>query len=58
VTTKKAGPICSELVIDPEERHGVRNMPTNIDLATRVAGWFEQHMPARVASPQLSAAGS
>lgn len=48
----------SELVIYPEEGHGVRTMPASIDLATRVIGWFERHMPAKVKEEELSAASS
>jgi dipeptidyl aminopeptidase/acylaminoacyl peptidase len=35
----------SELVIYPEEGHGVRKMPAALDLTTRIVGWFEEHMP-------------
>jgi dipeptidyl aminopeptidase/acylaminoacyl peptidase len=37
----------SELVIYPEEGHGVRQLPAQIDLCTRMVDWFERHMPAR-----------
>jgi dipeptidyl aminopeptidase/acylaminoacyl peptidase len=37
----------SELVLYPEEGHGVRTFPAEIDLVTRMVGWFERHMPAR-----------
>ncbi len=37
----------SELVIYPEEGHGVRTMPAGLDLTVRVIDWFNQHMPAR-----------
>jgi dipeptidyl aminopeptidase/acylaminoacyl peptidase len=36
----------SELVIYPEEGHGVRKMPAALDLTTRIVGWFQEHMPA------------
>jgi dipeptidyl aminopeptidase/acylaminoacyl peptidase len=35
----------TELVLYPEEGHGVRKFPTMIDLATRMVGWFERFMP-------------
>jgi dipeptidyl aminopeptidase/acylaminoacyl peptidase len=37
----------SEVVIYPGEGHGVRKLPAAIDAATRLVGWFEEHMPAR-----------
>ena len=36
----------SELVIYPEEGHGVRQLPAVIDFCTRMVGWFERYMPA------------
>ena len=36
----------SELVIYPQEGHGVRAFPAQIDLCTRVVSWFQRHMPA------------
>ena len=36
----------SQLVIYPEEGHGVRAFPAAIDFLTRVVGWFQRHMPA------------
>jgi len=36
----------SQLVIYPQEGHGVRAMPTVFDYAARVVDWFETHMPA------------
>jgi len=36
----------SELVLYPEEGHGVRRFPAAIDFTTRLVGWFERHMPA------------
>jgi dipeptidyl aminopeptidase/acylaminoacyl peptidase len=35
----------TELVLYPEEGHGVRKLPTAIDLGARMAGWFERFMP-------------
>ncbi len=35
----------TELVLYPEEGHGVRAFPTVIDLCTRMVGWFERFMP-------------
>jgi dipeptidyl aminopeptidase/acylaminoacyl peptidase len=37
----------SVLVTYPEEGHGIRKWPAAIDSATRVLGWFLQHMPAQ-----------
>ncbi len=37
----------SEVVIYPQEGHGVRQPPAQVDLATRVVTWFERFMPAR-----------
>ncbi|MEU0486065.1 S9 family peptidase [Streptosporangium sp. NPDC006013] len=37
----------SQLVIYPQEGHGVRRFPALIDFCTRVVDWFQQHMPAR-----------
>jgi dipeptidyl aminopeptidase/acylaminoacyl peptidase len=36
----------TELVLYPEEGHGVRKFPTVIDLCTRMVDWFERFMPA------------
>jgi dipeptidyl aminopeptidase/acylaminoacyl peptidase len=36
----------SVLVTYPEEGHGVRKFPAAIDYATRMVGWFEQHLCA------------
>jgi dipeptidyl aminopeptidase/acylaminoacyl peptidase len=36
----------TELVLYPEEGHGVRKFPTVIDLCTRMVAWFERFMPA------------
>jgi dipeptidyl aminopeptidase/acylaminoacyl peptidase len=36
----------SELVIYPQEGHGVRAFPGQIDLCTRIVEWFQRHMPA------------
>ncbi|WP_227012913.1 MULTISPECIES: S9 family peptidase [unclassified Pseudonocardia] len=35
----------SALVVYPEEGHGVRHPAARADLLTRVASWFERHMP-------------
>ncbi|MGI5489895.1 prolyl oligopeptidase family serine peptidase [Microtetraspora malaysiensis] len=37
----------SQLVIYPQEGHGVRRFPALIDFCTRVVDWFQKHMPAR-----------
>jgi dipeptidyl aminopeptidase/acylaminoacyl peptidase len=37
----------SELVIYPEEGHGVRQLPAQMDFCTRMVDWFERYMPAR-----------
>ena len=37
----------SEVVIYPQEGHGVRHLPAAIDLSTRMVSWFERFMPAR-----------
>lgn len=37
--------IDTEVVIYPEEGHGVRNLPAGIDLLTRTVAWFERFMP-------------
>jgi dipeptidyl aminopeptidase/acylaminoacyl peptidase len=34
----------SELVIYPQEGHGVRSYPAVIDFNARIAAWFEQHL--------------
>src|SRR5262249_51201976 len=36
----------SELVIYPQEGHGVRQFPATIDYVTRTLAWFERFMPA------------
>jgi dipeptidyl aminopeptidase/acylaminoacyl peptidase len=36
----------SELVLYPEEGHGVRQFPAAIDYVTRLVDWFQEHMPA------------
>jgi dipeptidyl aminopeptidase/acylaminoacyl peptidase len=38
--------IDSELVIYPEEGHGVRRFPAITDYLTRLVTWFERYMPA------------
>jgi dipeptidyl aminopeptidase/acylaminoacyl peptidase len=35
----------TEVVLYPEEGHGVRKFPTILDLCTRMVGWFERFMP-------------
>jgi dipeptidyl aminopeptidase/acylaminoacyl peptidase len=35
----------TELVLYPEEGHGVRKLPAIIDLCTRMIDWFERFMP-------------
>lgn len=35
----------AEVVLYPEEGHGVRTFPTILDLCTRTVGWFERFMP-------------
>jgi dipeptidyl aminopeptidase/acylaminoacyl peptidase len=35
----------TEVVIYPEEGHGVRNFPAILDLQTRTVAWFERFMP-------------
>ncbi len=37
----------SEVVIYPQEGHGVRRPLAQVDLATRMVTWFERFMPAR-----------
>lgn len=34
----------SVLVTYPEEGHGVRKFPAAIDYATRLVGWFDEHL--------------
>jgi dipeptidyl aminopeptidase/acylaminoacyl peptidase len=41
----------SVLLTYPGEGHGVRRFPAAIDLASRILGWFEDHMPAAPHSP-------
>jgi dipeptidyl aminopeptidase/acylaminoacyl peptidase len=41
----RANGVESEVVLYPEEGHGVRNFPAAIDLATRMVAWFERFMP-------------
>lgn len=41
----------SELVIYPEEGHGVRNYPAVIDFIARSVMWFRKHMPPREDTP-------
>ncbi|MBD0739255.1 alpha/beta hydrolase family protein [Streptomyces sp. CBMA29] len=42
----RAHGVPSTLVIYPQEGHGVRTYPAQIDFLTRVTDWFERHMPA------------
>jgi dipeptidyl aminopeptidase/acylaminoacyl peptidase len=35
----------AELVLYPEEGHGVRKLPTIVDLCARMVAWFERFMP-------------
>ncbi|MER6170749.1 S9 family peptidase [Streptosporangium sp. NPDC001681] len=37
----------SQLVIYPQEGHGIRRFPALIDFCTRVVDWFQKHMPTR-----------
>ncbi len=37
----------AELVLYPEEGHGVRKIPAAIDLATRIVGWLDRHVLGR-----------
>ena len=36
----------SVLLTYPEEGHGIRKFPANIDFTARAMMWFEGHMPA------------
>lgn len=36
----------SEVVLYPEEGHGVGSYPATLDLTTRIVAWFERFMPA------------
>jgi dipeptidyl aminopeptidase/acylaminoacyl peptidase len=36
----------SVLVTYPQEGHGIRKFPAAIDMAARLVGWIEEHMPA------------
>ena len=40
-----ANGVDSEVVLYPEEGHGVRKFPAAIDLSTRMVAWFERFMP-------------
>ncbi|KZB80238.1 hypothetical protein AVL48_14210 [Amycolatopsis regifaucium] len=42
----RANGVPSALVIYPEEGHGVRAYPAQIDLLARVLRWFERYLPA------------
>jgi dipeptidyl aminopeptidase/acylaminoacyl peptidase len=37
----------TEVVVYPEEGHGVEAYPARIDYMTRIVMWFERFMPAR-----------
>jgi dipeptidyl aminopeptidase/acylaminoacyl peptidase len=37
----------TDVVIYPEEGHGVHSFPALIDVSTRIVAWFQRHMPAR-----------
>ena len=41
----------SDVVVYPEEGHGVSHLPAAVDLAARCVAWFERFMPAGPASP-------
>ncbi|HZM74719.1 MAG TPA: S9 family peptidase [Candidatus Limnocylindrales bacterium] len=41
----RAHGVDSEVVLYPEEGHGVRKFPAAIDVATRMVAWFERFMP-------------
>ena len=43
----RARGVASDVVVYPDEGHGVRNFPAALDLTTRTLGWFERFMPAR-----------
>ena len=40
----------TDVVLYPQEGHGVRNFPTVIDLTTRIVAWFERFLPTERAS--------
>jgi dipeptidyl aminopeptidase/acylaminoacyl peptidase len=40
----------TEVVLYPQEGHGVRNMPALFDYSARIVGWFERFMPAAKAA--------
>ncbi|MDP9343137.1 MAG: S9 family peptidase [Actinomycetota bacterium] len=42
----RANGVETEVVLYPEEGHGVRQMPALFDFVTRTVAWFERHMPA------------
>jgi dipeptidyl aminopeptidase/acylaminoacyl peptidase len=41
----RANGVPAEVVVYPEEGHGVRSMPAIIDSLTRIAVWFERFIP-------------
>jgi dipeptidyl aminopeptidase/acylaminoacyl peptidase len=38
--------VVSELLIYPQEGHGIRKFPAVFDYAARIVDWFQTHMPA------------
>jgi dipeptidyl aminopeptidase/acylaminoacyl peptidase len=44
----------AELSLYPGEGHGVRKLPAALDLLTRMAGWFERHMPPEAQPPAMT----
>ena len=47
----------SVLAIYPQEGHGVRAYPANIDFLTRAISWFDRHMPPGTAPPGTASLG-
>jgi dipeptidyl aminopeptidase/acylaminoacyl peptidase len=47
----RAHGVPAEVVMYPEEGHGVRSMPAIIDSLTRIAVWFERFMPPGAPAP-------
>lgn len=46
----------TELVLYPQEGHGVRDWPAFIDFSTRIVEWFDRHMPpASATKPSATA---
>ncbi|MBA2313320.1 MAG: S9 family peptidase, partial [Actinobacteria bacterium] len=46
----------TELVVYPEEGHGVGSFPAIIDFCTRAVGFFERHMPPKADQTPVSSA--